>query len=192
VPRAVDVRVVAATHQDLQERITEGLFREDLYYRLNGISVLVPPLRERPLDIAPLAGHFAGRFVKKGGTTPRLSEASLAHLREHTWPGNVRELRNVIERASILCDGEVIEPRHLPLDAPRRSPPALAVPDAEGTGAAGNLRHDVKLLEHKRIEAALRDAGGNQRRAAETLGLSRGALLRRIEQLGIPRPHKGR
>ena len=103
-PRRIDVRVVSATHRDLPELITEGRFREDLYYRLNGISVIVPPLRERVADISPLARHFAARFARKGTKPLELAEDAVAALEAQTWPGNVRELRNVVERAVALCD----------------------------------------------------------------------------------------
>lgn len=180
-PRPVDIRVIAATNRDLQELITRGLFREDFYYRLNGISVLVPPLRERPDDIEPLARYFAARAVK-AGKAPELTAASLAWLRARDWPGNVRELKNVIERASVLCDGPRLELEHLATDLARSSAPSAPSPV--------DLRAEVKALERERIERALREAGGNQRRAAELLGISRGALLRRLAQLSMPRPRK--
>jgi DNA-binding NtrC family response regulator len=190
-PRAIDVRIIAATNRDLEEHITQGSFREDLYYRLNGISIMVPPLRERPGDIEPLARFFVTRrtaAIKPPQVTPKLSEASLAWLHSQAWPGNVRELRNVVERALVLCDGAVIEPGHLQ-QAPRKSP-RPSPQNAAATSERG-LRDEVKDLERERIEEALRTCGGNQRRAAELLGLSRGALLRRLEQLGISRPRKG-
>jgi transcriptional regulator with PAS, ATPase and Fis domain len=184
-PRRIDVRVVSATNQDLEERIKQGSFREDLYYRLNGISVIVPPLRERPDDIEPLARHFATRRGSgPAEAAPRLSEASMAWLHQQSWPGNVRELRNVIERALVLCDGPSIEPQHLDLQSAgreqRSKPPAVTSERA--------LRDEVKELERERIEQALREVQGNQSRAAEKLGISRGALLRRLAQLGITRP----
>jgi transcriptional regulator with PAS, ATPase and Fis domain len=187
--RAIDIRVVSATHQDLNERITAGLFREDLYYRLNGISVLVPPLRERVDDIEPLARFFLDRFVKPERAKPTLTLEAIDWLEAHSWPGNVRELRNLMERAAVLCDGDRILPEHLPLDRARSLAPAPARPE---TGAAtGALRDELRHLERERIENALRECQGNQRRAAEKLGISRGALLRRLELLQIARPRKG-
>jgi two-component system, NtrC family, response regulator AtoC len=191
VPRRIDVRVIAATNRDLDEHITQGSFREDLYYRLNGISIIVPPLRERPADIEPLARFFVSRrtaAIKSPDAAPKLSEASLGWLRAQPWPGNVRELRNVVERALVLCDGAFIELAHLN-QSPRKNAPSKPE-NAAATGERG-LRDEVKTLERERIEDALRASGGNQRRAAELLGLSRGALLRRLEQLGIARPRKG-
>jgi DNA-binding NtrC family response regulator len=190
-PRRIDVRIIAATNRDLEEHITQGSFREDLYYRLNGISIMVPPLRERPADIEPLARFFVTRRttgIKPPHVAPKLSEASSTWLRAQAWPGNVRELRNVVERALVLCDGPIIEPGHL-----NQSPRKSVQPTTENGSALGErgLRDEVKSLERERIEEALRASGGNQRRAAELLGLSRGALLRRLEQLGIARPRKG-
>jgi two-component system, NtrC family, response regulator AtoC len=187
-PRRIDVRVISATNRDLEEHITQGLFREDLYYRLNGISIMVPPLRERPSDIEPLVRHFVARRTggAKPHAAPKLSEASLTWLRTQAWPGNVRELRNVVERALVLCEGSTIEPVHL-----NQSPHKSARVSAEPALGERGLRDEVKSLERGRIEAALRESDGNQRRAAELLGLSRGALLRRLEQLGIARPRKG-
>ncbi|HTV20888.1 MAG TPA: sigma 54-interacting transcriptional regulator [Polyangiaceae bacterium] len=115
-PRPLDVRVISATDQNLQERITAGLFQVDLYDQLSGIAVLVPPLRERPLDVAPLAQHFLMRAHKLWRPLQTLSPETLLWLQEHDWPGNVRELENLIERAAIACDGEVLEPRHLGLE----------------------------------------------------------------------------
>jgi DNA-binding NtrC family response regulator len=182
--------VIAATHQNLSERITAGLFREDLFYRLNGISVIVPPLRERHDDIEPLARHFLARHTQQARAVPTLSEAAIALLEAHFWPGNVRELKNLIERALILCEEAVIEPRHLPLD-PSPMPPTIPARRRDSIGSAFGLRDEVKSLERQRIEAALLECQGNQRLAAEKLGLSRGALLRRLELLGIARPRKG-
>ncbi len=190
-PRSVDLRIIAATHQDLSERITVGAFREDLFYRLNGISVIVPPLRERHDDIEPLAHHFLQRYAKRERKPPSLSEAAVDWLEAHAWPGNVRELRNLIERALILCEGDVLEPMHLPFDlAQVRSAFPVSEPASRPRPTSG-LRDEVKHLERQRIEHALAECLGNQRRAASLLGLSRGALLRRLEQFGIPRPRKG-
>ncbi|HEY4159036.1 MAG TPA: sigma 54-interacting transcriptional regulator [Polyangiaceae bacterium] len=188
VPRAVDIRLISATHQDLSERITAGLFREDLYYRLNGISVLVPPLRERVDDIEPLARFFLARFQKPDREPPTLSTEAIDWLEAHSWPGNVRELRNVVERSLVLCDQGRIEPEHLPLD---RTQSLAPVPQRPDSGRGGALRDELRSLERERIEAALRECQGNQRRTAEKLGISRGALLRRLEQLAIGRPRKG-
>jgi DNA-binding NtrC family response regulator len=183
--RPIDVRIVAATNRDLHEAITAGRFREDLFYRLNGISIVVPPLRERPEDIGPLAQHFAERATKPGRTPPALAPESLNWLVAQRWRGNVRELRNVIERATILCEGGTIEAQNLRGDGSgRRSRTSIPPPPA-------GLRDEVKALERERIERALDACGGNQRRAADELGISRGALLRRLAQHGFRRPRGG-
>jgi transcriptional regulator with PAS, ATPase and Fis domain len=178
-PRSIDIRVVAATHRDLAELITTGKFREDLYYRINGISIIVPPLRERANDIEPLARHFVARFAKRAlGIAPDAA----AWLHARAWPGNVRELRNAVERAVALCDGAELTAEHFAEDA---APARRA--SAASNEAPASLRDEVRGLERERIERALAAAGGNQSRAAEDLGISRGALLRRIAQLGIRR-----
>jgi DNA-binding NtrC family response regulator len=185
--RAIDVRIVAATHQDLREAITQGRFREDLYYRLDGISVVVPPLRDRPDDIEPLARHFVARALRPGKPTPDLAPETLHWLAAHDWPGNVRELRNALERAAVLCEDGVIRVEHLRVpDLPERPPGS----GRRATDRA-DLRAEVKALERARIERALEASRGNQRMAARTLGISRGALLRRMEQFGISRLRGG-
>jgi DNA-binding NtrC family response regulator len=181
-PRPLNVRVIAATNRDLQERITMGLFREDLFYRINGISIIVPPLRERLADIAPLAQHFAEKARRKGEPALRLTEASLAFLRAQRWPGNVRELKNAVERAVVLCDGPTLEAYHFS-DSSTAGAPAPSQPEG--------LRAEVGALERERIEQALREAGGSQRRAAALLGISRGALLRRLGQYGLGGARRG-
>ena len=182
-PRPVNVRFISTTHQDLNERITSGLFREDLYYRLNGISVIVPPLRERVDDIEPLAKYFLARSAT--ALPPSLSQESIDLLEAHGWPGNVRDLKLLMERALIFCEGATIEPVHLPLTRLRAPATPARFPSDR------DLRSEVKTLERQRIENALADCQGNQRKAAEKLGISRGALLRRLELLQIARPRKG-
>jgi transcriptional regulator of acetoin/glycerol metabolism len=157
------VRVISATNADLQARIREGSFREDLYYRLNVIELRLPPLGERSDDILPLAEHFL-----QGRAT--LDSAARAALLAHAWPGNVRELKNAIERASLLCRDGVIQARDLDLGPARPGGgrlPAEAEPD-KGM-----------------IEAALQRARGVISQAAADLGLSRQALYRRMEKMGI-------
>jgi DNA-binding NtrC family response regulator len=163
--RQVKVRVISATNADLAAMIRAGTFREDLYYRLNVIELRLPPLAERPRDILPLAAHFLG-----GGK--KLSEAAAERLLRHGWPGNVRELKNVMQRASLLAQGDFIQPADLGLpDAP-----------AATTSAAAEAEPDREA-----IERALQRAGGVVAQAASELGLSRQALYRRMERLGIAR-----
>ena len=187
-PRPVDVRLVAATHRDLESAIQSGTFRSDLYYRLNGVSIAIPPLRARTGEIEALAATVARRACEESGRPPvPLSAETLALLRVHAWPGNVRELRNVIERAVALATGDRIEPRHLlepSLARPARAP-APAVPPAS---PAGSLSEEVSDLEKKRILDALERSGGNQSKAATELGMPRRTLVRRLRAYGLTKP----
>ena len=202
-PRTIDVRFVAATNRDLVQEIREKRFRSDLYYRLNGISLEIPPLRERRLEIQPLAEAFLAQLSGDAAHAPRLSDDAAALLASHAWDGNIRELRNVIDRALLMCDGDTIEPEHLPLETLRRvapSAPAVAeveeiwsseAIDTESTSTTRPLTEEARA-ERERIVAALRAEGGNQSHAARRLGISRSTLLTRLDDLGIPRPQKGR
>lgn len=208
-PRPTDVRFVAATNRDLRDEVAAGKFRKDLLFRINAVTILLPPLRDRPLDIAPLARHLLSVFCEKNGLkAPELSELSLLRLREHAWPGNVRELRNVIERAAFLHRGPLLLPEHLALDTwadgsrrANQSQPA-AVKDQEEANAprgksspALEISRAVSLLpktedERQRLLAALAECGGNQTRAAKLLGYSRRTLVNRLREYSLPRPKK--
>ncbi len=177
-PRAIDVRFISATNRDLTAEVTAGRFRQDLFYRLNGVTIWIPPLRDRAAEIAPLAKQFLAEAVAQSGRRLQLSRAALARLEQHGWPGNIRELRNVIERAVLIADDEIGED-HLQL-----APPA----EAAAPSSAGSLHADVESLERRRIVEALEACGGNQTRAAQKLGISRGTLLSRLKQYGITRP----
>ncbi len=166
----VDVRVVAATNRDLKARVSEGKFREDLYYRLNVISISLPPLRERRADIRPLAEHFL-RELKPGA---RFAPGTLEALERCDWPGNVRELRNAIERATVLNEGEEIAPADLPDE--------ILVP---GALPADSYHGQIDEYRKRLIRETLARFGGNQTRAAEALKLQRTYLARLIRQLGI-------
>jgi DNA-binding NtrC family response regulator len=168
--RSAQVRVVSATNADLPALIREGRFREDLYYRLNVIEIALPSLAERPADILPLARHFLGAAL-------RLSDDAQTALLSHDWPGNVRELRNSIERAKLLVREDVVSAADLNLPAPHRGP-------VEGEGRRRGER-DPDQPSRELIEAALREAGGNVSRAAQSLGLSRQALYRRMERFNL-------
>jgi two-component system, NtrC family, response regulator AtoC len=183
----IDVRFVAATHRELERDVGKGHFRRDLLYRINCVTLNVPPLRDRPLDIEPLARFFAEQAAAHFGT-PRVtfSAAAIAALSAHAWPGNVRELRNVVERAALLSTSLVVEPSHLALPSQSgeyeiRLPVLDELPGSLPTAG-------LEQAERLRIAAALRDCGGNQSRAAKLLGLSRRTLVRRIARLGLPRP----
>jgi DNA-binding NtrC family response regulator len=162
--RTAQVRILSATNADLPLLIREGRFREDLYYRLNVIDIAVPPLADRPADILPLARHFLGEGMQ-------LSEDAVAALQAHDWPGNVRELRNSIERAKLLARERIVAAADLNLPAVTRAAPR----------ESENLSKEV-------LEASLREAGGNISRAAQSLGLSRQALYRRMERFNLRAP----
>jgi transcriptional regulator with PAS, ATPase and Fis domain len=174
--RHVDFRLIAATHQDLDRLSREGRFRRDLYYRINAITLFVPPLRERPEDIPLLARQLLERSAREAGR-PRivLAEETLAALRAHTWPGNVRELRNVLERALLVCDHETIEVPDLRF--------SLGAPPPEPTLAEASL--NLEEMELRAIEASLRLEHGRVEEAARRLGISRSALYLKIKKLGL-------
>lgn len=197
-------RVIAATNRDLEAAVKSGAFREDLYYRLNGFTMIIPPLRERKSEIAPLAAAFAREMARRegSGASGEISPAARQALEQYAWPGNVRELKNVLERAVVLAGSEIIDPRHLPMEklsssvvfaAERSSAPTRkveTVPEREREPA--ELKARLGDVERDAIMAALEQCGGNQTRAAEMLGMSRKSLVRRLDQYDVPRPRKGR
>jgi len=184
--RSVDVRFIAATNRDLEKESAAGRFREDLYYRLNGMSFVIPALRQRPREIAPLCRVFLARARAENGRQAPLgiSPEALELLEAHGWPGNIRELRNAIERAAVLCAGELVLPEHLtPRIRGSESPPTRDDRRAE-------LRGNASAPDRERILDALEKCAGNQTRAAELLEMSRRTLVNRLNELGIPRPRK--
>jgi DNA-binding NtrC family response regulator len=199
-PLSIDVRFIAATNRDLEEEVANKTFREDLFFRLNGICLEIPPLRERPEEIEPLARRSMENVARQmDRSVPALASDALELLRSYGWPGNIRELRNVMERAMILCAGEEITPEHLPAQKMRRpveqgalpaassSPAMLAMPMiAREPGPGGR---DEKMATARRaIIDALERCAGNQTRAAELLGISRRTLCSRLKEYNIPRP----
>jgi DNA-binding NtrC family response regulator len=192
-PRSADIRVVTATHRDLLAEVRAGQFRGDLYYRISGLSIRVPPLRERRSEIEPLARHFIQQFSAAANEpAPELSRAALATLERHSWPGNVRELRNVMERAVLVADGGVVNEAHILLDV---TPPHGSGSDWDTPTRVNNvlelpLRHGDGPPERERLMAALDACAGNQRRAAELLGISRRTLVNRLNKWKLPRPRK--
>jgi transcriptional regulator with PAS, ATPase and Fis domain len=190
-PVALDVRFVAATHRDLRDDVARGAFREDLYYRLDGVTLAIPPLRERRGAILPLAERLLAEAAKRLGEprTPTLGPDAAAVLHGHAWPGNVRELRAVLERAVLLAEDGEIRPEHLVLEPPR---PGLRRDDGDDAAAAGardGLSPD-EAAERDRIVRALDDCAGNQTRAAKMLGISRATLVTRLKLYRIPRPRR--
>jgi Nif-specific regulatory protein len=185
-PRQADVRWVAATHRDLRAMIADGRFREDLYYRLAVFELTVPPLRERPADVAVLADHFVRRYAERYGRPARaLSADALAALEAFSWPGNVRELENVVQRAVILAEGPTVLTEHLPPALAAAAPPERAPsPDADGEGAGGF--HDaVRGFKRRLLADTLDTHGGSRKDAAEALGLNRTYLSRLLRQLDL-------
>ncbi len=180
----LDVRIVAATNQDLARLVREGKFREDLYYRLNVFPITLPPLRERATDIPRLAEHFLERFAREAGRSrPRVSRQALSLLLRYRWPGNVRQLESVLERAFLLCEGGEITPDLLPPEVRENvaGPPSgldIDIPD-EGIS--------LEALERELLAKAMRKAGGRLTRAARLLGISYRTLQYRLEKFGIAR-----
>ena len=182
----VDVRVVAATARDLPRAIREGLFREDLFYRLNVVNLRLPSLRERPEDVPALVDHFLAKHRRLRPDAPLrgVSPEALELLRSHRWPGNVRELEHAIERAVVLAEGPTIEESDLPDDVR-----AVPGPAAQAPRAATDLsvKRAFRVLEEQLIRDALDRTGGNRTRASELLDLSYRALLYKIKEYGVDR-----
>ncbi len=203
-PRAIDVRFISATNRDLEEEIQKGQFREDLYYRLDGVTLRIPPLRERPAEIVAIAESFLERFSAELNLpqTSELSDRAIELLESYSWPGNIRELKNVMERATLLCTGPQILPEHLPVEkmsaqwqpTPPAPSEAPALPTSPPVGDRPMSEEDLKNLmeveERKRIIEALDQCGGNQTRAAQLLGISRRTLSKRLSKHNVPRPRK--
>ncbi len=171
-----DARVLAATNRDLEAQIAAGLFREDLFYRLNVMEIHVPPLRERPEDIVPLATHFIEKFSRQ---KPRFSATVSASLTRYRWPGNVRELRNAMERAALLSRGEIVLPEHLP---------GRIMTGAAATTDLGEAQH-LEQIERDAILKALRKNKFNRTETAKELAISRRALTYKLQRLraeGVP------
>ena len=211
--RSIDVRFISATNRGLEAEAQRGAFRQDLFFRLNGISITIPPLRERRLEVEPLARSFIKRMAAQmmWQSTPSLSEEALEALLLYMWPGNIRELRNVMERAVVLSGGGTILVDHLRLGAEAVSmPPSHSVSSVSSASATvpppPHSRPDLAGLqqfapivplrmrageeERGRIQEALERCGGNQTQAAEMLGISRRTLLTRLDLYGLPRPRK--
>jgi len=203
--RKVDVRFLSAANRDLRKLVASGGFRADLFFRLNGITMTLPPLRKRPEDVLPLAEVFLERAARKlGKPPPRLGEEARKALAAHPWPGNVRELRNVVERAVVLCPGEVLLPEHLLLNEAELETSAEAQPSTTSPPgpeadeqvtmrlpvrpAAPELKGKLEEFERAQILEALAKTTGNQTRAAKLLGIARRTLIKKMVRYGIERP----
>jgi two-component system response regulator AtoC len=193
-PRKLDVRFVAATNRELAAEVARGSFRQDLYFRLNGVSFVIPPLRARIAEIEPLADRFlAAASQTLDRTEPlRLSPEALGYLERFAWPGNVRELRNVIERAAVLSSGDVILPADLPshVTGAASGPVRGVAAKVEASSFAGDTPAPRGTTERERIIDALEQCAGNQTRAAKRLGISLRTLVNRLAEHDIPRPRK--
>ena len=171
-PREVDVRIIAATNKDLEAQVRQGAFREDLFFRLNVLTVHVPPVRERGDDVLLLASHFARKFASDDARqAPRFSAEALRALRRFSWPGNVREVENAIHRLVVMCDSDLIDLPHLPR-AMRFSMPGSTVP--------GRTLTEVEVEHIRNVLAA---EGGNKSRAAKVLGIDRKTLREKLKRL---------
>jgi Nif-specific regulatory protein len=177
-PVRADVRVVTATHRDLERALGEGSFREDLYYRLNVFPIFIPPLRARRADVLPLADHFVEKYAQEHGKSiKRISTPAIDLLSRYHWPGNVRELENTIERAVLMADGAVIHAHHLP--------PTLQTAEATGTVVHASLGRAVETFERGLIEDALKTARGNRSQAARLLSTTERVLSYKVKKYGI-------
>jgi DNA-binding NtrC family response regulator len=215
--RTIDVRFVSATNRSLESDIAAGRFRRDLYFRLGGVTIEIPPLRDRVEEIDGLIEAYVVRAAANAHRrVPELTELARAALRAHAWPGNVRELRNTLDRAVLLCGPGPLDVEHLslsaldgtatgPIDEPDdETPPISAANTARAHRATApltaipmptlpdeTLRGEVARVESRRITLALQECGGNQTRAARMLGISRNTLQARMDAFAIPRPRKG-
>jgi transcriptional regulator with GAF, ATPase, and Fis domain len=196
-PVTVDVRIVAATHQDLEVLIRQGRFREDLFYRLNVFPVTVPPLRDRPEDVAELAMHFvrlsAARCRKE---VMHIDDDALMLLKSYEWPGNIRQLENVIERAVVISEGSMVTVQELPHELLRAVEETMPLPKVNGNGSAfatpavdarpfSTHRAERDRSEREQLVRALAAAAGNKAEAARALGMARSTLVSRLKKLGL-------
>lgn len=174
-----DARVVAATNRDLKKMVEEGTFREDLFYRLDVVSLEIPPLRERKEDIPLLVKHYLDLFNKENGKDIGITETAMASLCAYAWPGNIRELRNCVERMVVLCRGKMIDLENVPVDIREGVTPGIA------KTVLSQPSCDLECNEKMLIERALNECGGNRTKAAEKLGISRRTLHRKLHTYNL-------
>lgn len=182
----VDVRVIAATNRNLPERISQGHFREDLYYRLNMVNLQLPTLAEREKDIAELAHAFVQKYNREIQKNVRLSPEVIAILKRHPWPGNVRELENVIAQAVILTDHNLIEAKHLPRELSGDMHEVSISSDEQSVSISTKL----DAIESEVIRKALEEVNWNQTKAALKLGLKRTSLQYKMQKYGLMKPRR--
>jgi Nif-specific regulatory protein len=177
-PIQADVRIITATHQDLEKHVNEKRFREDLYYRLNVFPIYLPPLRERRTDILLLAEHFLEKFNKEHQKNiRRISTPAIDMIMQYHWPGNVRELQNCMERAILICEGEAIKAHHLP--------PTLQTAESSDTQVKLTFNQAVEAVEKELIIETLKKTNGNRTKAAEELDLTQRIINYKIDKYGI-------
>ena len=178
----VSVRIIAATNRDLKKRVEEGAYREDLYYRLNVVTIALPPLRERLDDVPVLAQHLLDRYARASGKAIQgFARETLTRLSAYHWPGNVRELENAIERAVALSSSELIMPEDLPVHTPEDAAAPLVMPGS---------RMSLDEVKHWYVSKVLGEVGGNKMRAAELLGIGRGTLYRILKRQAVEEPER--
>lgn len=198
--RHVDVRFITATNRELKKEVHVGNFRKDLYFRINGVLLTVPPLRDRVSEIEPLARHFLQTFCQRSKMpVPELTSEAIEAMLHYDWPGNVRELRNAMERAPFLSAGGPLLPEHMPAGSAFPDEDVLSTEDEFASNTAifsapAGFEHiqpsPLESSERDRILGALETCGGNQTRAAQLLGISRRTLINRLDEYGLPRPRK--
>lgn len=190
-PIRVDVRIIAATHRDLAALVKEGRFREDLYYRLNVVTITLPPLRERRQDIPLLIDNLLRRLSTKHDRGPvAVDPEAQRALLAYDWPGNVRELHNVLERALVLASQDVIGPEHLPPEVRATHEPAPVAPSVTGDGSPATEMIPLSAIERRHVLAVLAASDGNRERAARVLQISRRTLSRMLQRWGLSTPHR--
>ena len=184
----IDVRVIAATNKPLEEMVKEGTFREDLYYRLNVVSINIPPLRKRGNDILLLTDYFLEKYCRKYNRSLSIDRAVYQLLLGYKWPGNVRELQNTIESAVVMCEGKSIGPEDMP-DSIKRGAgegEAIKLPESMQYGLRfGTLREEIESFEKHMIMQTIKECGGDKNKAMEILGLPRRTFYRKIAKFGI-------
>ncbi|MGV3620645.1 MAG: sigma-54 interaction domain-containing protein, partial [Archangium sp.] len=184
-PEEIDVRFVFATNRDLEAEVARGAFRSDLYFRVNGISVVIPPLRERRDELEPLARHFLSDAAQREKRpAPEFTRDAIDALHAWPWPGNIRELKNVIERALLLAGDETLSSEALGLGVTTGRREVVA------STSSSNLRDEREAAERRAVMDALDKTGGNQTKAAELLGVSRRTLVTRLQHYGLTKPRK--
>jgi DNA-binding NtrC family response regulator len=196
-PVKVDVRIIAATHRDIGALVRAGRFREDLYYRLNVVTLQLPPLRDRKQDIPLLMDHFLRELTERHGRGPVAVDAEAQHrLLAYDWPGNIRELQNVLERALVLAEQDVIGPEHLPSEVRPgggpADPPEPTPDDVPTTSSTVNALLSLEEIERRHVLRVLEATGGSREEASRILGISRRTLTRMVQRWGLPpRRHAG-